>query len=148
MPAPISASALEVHNVPNPRQRRQGVYGRRVAAQLRYDDPRQATVLNETVGNMERRHTFYSSQLFFLIAANQAVDFGKWAVKTGAITADVISELLTVADDINELRNMNEHVLEYFQDKGRFQHEFIYATDQAIADASSTIEDRIGNRLS
>ena len=55
---------------------------------------------------------------------------------------------LPVDDDINELRNMNEHVLEYFQDKGRFQHEFIYATDQAIADASSTIEDRIGNRLS
>jgi hypothetical protein len=46
------------------------------------------------------------------------------------------------------MRDLNEHAVEYFIGPGKFPHKWFHTDEGAIADASSTINDRIGNRLS
>ena len=44
--------------------------------------------------------------------------------------------------------DLSDDVVEYFLGQGHHQKKFTHLTDEGIADASSTLGDRIGNRLS
>jgi hypothetical protein len=51
------------------------------------------------------------------------------------------------AHDIDVMRDMNEHVIEYFKGEGKRPHDWIHKDGGGSADASSTIDTKIGGRL-
>jgi hypothetical protein len=62
-------------------------------------------------------------------------------------TTPIFGEFNAIRKDIKELRDMNEHVVEYFIGGGRSRDIWYHATDEGVADASSTVNTKIGNRL-
>jgi hypothetical protein len=59
----------------------------------------------------------------------------------------LFDELDKFADDIDVMRDMNEHAIEYFEGKGKRPHDWVYQDEGATSDASSTVETKIGGRL-
>ena len=49
--------------------------------------------------------------------------------------------------DLKDLRDMREHVVEYFSGRGRFRDRWKAEGPQGVADASSMINNMIGGRL-
>jgi hypothetical protein len=45
------------------------------------------------------------------------------------------------------MRDMNEHVIEYFEGKGKRPHDWVYQSEKGTANANSTINTKIGGRL-
>jgi hypothetical protein len=50
-------------------------------------------------------------------------------------------------DDIRDLRNMREHVVDYFRGEGRAADRWMKETPEYKADASSMVGNMIGGRL-
>ncbi|RVD50986.1 MAG: hypothetical protein EOS30_03625 [Mesorhizobium sp.] len=93
------------------------------------------------------RRTFEVNRHCFLIAAFKLLEHAEWAVQVGALDADLTAELNIHAKNIKRLRDLNEHKLEYFTGGGRRPAIWNHEEDGGIADASSTIDTRIGNLL-
>jgi len=54
---------------------------------------------------------------------------------------------LNLRKDIKELRDANEHVIEYFIAKGRYPETWFFQTPEGKSDASATVGTKIGLRL-
>lgn len=91
--------------------------------------------------------TFECERLYFLIAANKVVEYIKWARELAFLPEDAFAEIDKLAGDIKTVRGLNEHVIEYFKGPGMYPQEWTRADEIAIADASSTVGSKIGNRL-
>ncbi|MCU6798265.1 hypothetical protein OB236_39670 [Paenibacillus sp. WQ 127069] len=103
-------------------------------------------------------HTSDMSRLeeyYFVIALNKALE---WLIECKLYfneMQDIINRINIELPYIREARNMREHEIEYYKNKGRKQEDFVRplgAEGQSIADATSTIVNEegyfVGGRLS
>ena len=90
---------------------------------------------------------FQRDKLAFLIAANQLVQYVVWAREIGVVAIDAGTDLQKHSSEIRDIRNKNEHVIEYFSGNGHAPKTWVYTDDGGTADASSTVDSRIGGRL-
>jgi hypothetical protein len=93
-------------------------------------------------------HAFHSECHFFAIAAYKLLEYRNW-VRTFGLCASVdFGEVDQFSEqDIRDLRNMREHVVEYFTGGGNAQARWTVETPEYRADASSVVGTMIGGRL-
>ena len=103
------------------------------------------------IANYEARlaaqRAFYRGRHFFLIAAYKLIEYADWASDSGVVDKDNFSEIFSFRNDIKQMRDLNEHVVEYFLGRGRKPSDWLHVDEQSITDASSTINSKIGGRL-
>lgn len=112
--------------------------------------------------NIDRRFKILAVQTeqhLFVIAANQFFKYRRWVGALDIIDNQIFCDIDAFGRDVNVLRDMKEHVVEYFKNEGLRPNDFVFSAEQsqkkwgesAIADASSTMivgnSYRIGNRL-
>jgi hypothetical protein len=90
---------------------------------------------------------FQTERQLFCNAANQLLQHRQWVKRLGFLDDALFDELDKFADDIDVMRDMNEHAVEYFEGKGKRPHDWVYQGEGATSDASSTIDTKIGGRL-
>jgi hypothetical protein len=94
---------------------------------------------------------FQVDRHMLLIAAKRLVDHVTWAISLKYLDETPFQEILVLAEDIKVLRDLNEHSIEYLVsggEKGRKPQSWQFITEFGISDASGTIHDLIGGRLS
>ena len=93
-------------------------------------------------------HAFHSECHFFAIAAHKLVEYREWVLTFGSCSSVDFSEVAQFsAQDIRDLRNMREHVLDYFKGAGNAHDRWTIETPEYRADASSVVGTMIGGRL-
>ncbi len=91
---------------------------------------------------------FHTECHYFVIAAHKLFEFRKWALTFGLYANVDFSELSRFStDDVKDLRNMREHVVEYFQGDGNAKDRWIAKTPEFNTDASSVVGTIIGGKL-
>lgn len=98
-------------------------------------------ILGENRNNVRR--TFESERHSFLIAAHRLISFINWALELNFLDAQVFAEIKRFEPDIKTMRDLNEHVIEYFKGSGKRPQ--LWSTP--TADASSTVGTKIGDCL-
>jgi hypothetical protein len=96
----------------------------------------------------EANRDFHSQCHFFVIAAYKLIEYRKWASTFGlCATVDFTEIDAFSAQDIKDLRNMWEHVVDYFQGHGLASQRWFAETPHFKADASSVVGTIVGGRL-
>jgi hypothetical protein len=96
----------------------------------------------------DRQSNFHSQCHFFVIAAYKLIEYREWASTFGLCPTVDFSEIDAFSEqDIRDLRNMREHVVEYFQGRGLASQRWFAETPHFKADASSVVGTMIGGRL-
>src|SRR5260370_41590457 len=91
---------------------------------------------------------FHSECHFFVIAAYKLIEYHKWVSTFGLCATVDFSEIYAFSEqEIKDLRNMREHVVEYFQGQGHSSDRWFVETPEFKADASSVVGMMIGGRL-
>lgn len=110
----------------------------------------------EQLTNFNRSLDFHSNPVlalncehhYFVIAAYKLIEHREWIKKFDLCKKVDFSEIDSFsAKDIKDLRNMREHVVEYFQGYGRDKTSWFVETPEYRADASSSVGTMIGGRL-
>jgi hypothetical protein len=85
---------------------------------------------------------------YFSIAANKVIEHRDWVFQLGLCSSVDFGMLDEFSKrDIRDLRNMREHVIDYFQGIGREKSRWVIETPEFKADASSATGSMIGGRL-
>ncbi|MGZ8300745.1 MAG: hypothetical protein ACXWU5_10220 [Rhodoplanes sp.] len=95
----------------------------------------------------EQIRSFQRERHLFLIAAYKMLEYIDWIESLSFIDKSIFSEVLSYRKDIKDLRDMNEHVVDYFLGGGHRRGDWLHIDETAIADASSTVGSKIGDRL-
>jgi hypothetical protein len=105
-------------------------------------------VVRDSAMRREAISALHSEHHFFSIAANKLIEYREWAVSFG-LCADVdFAEINQFsAQDIKDLRNMREHVVDYFKGAGHTPARWVIETPEYKSDASSSVGSMIGGRL-
>lgn len=97
-----------------------------------------------------RKYTalFHSECHFFVVSANKLLEFLDW-VRRFDLCSDVdFSEIDAFSrNNIRDLRNMREHIVEYFVGGGNTSDRWVIKTPEFSSDASAVIGTMIGGRL-
>jgi hypothetical protein len=93
------------------------------------------------------KHTFDCQRHYFVLAANKLVEYRRWAGRLGLAENTIFFELDSQEKAISELRDMNEHVIDYFRGKGKKRDRWFHSDAGGTADASATVGKLIGGRL-
>jgi hypothetical protein len=118
------------------------VQAARVSETLQQQIPFDLTERRLAIGS---RHTQCN---YFAIAANKLLEFKEWALSFGLCATVDFSEVDAFSrQDIRDLRNMREHVVDYFKGDGLAKDRWTVATPEYSADASSYVSPVIGGRL-
>jgi hypothetical protein len=89
-----------------------------------------------------------SEHHFFAIAANKLIEHRKWVADHGLCQNVDFAEIDAFpSHDIRDLRNMREHIKDYFSGKGRDADRWIVKTPEYSGDASASAGTIIGGRL-
>lgn len=96
---------------------------------------------------VEVRRSFQRERQFFLTASRQLLAHVHWAERLSFLDNKNFSEFKSFGNDIKSLRDLNEHVIEYFEGAGQRRENWMSENDLGRADASSTVDQRIGGRL-
>lgn len=115
-------------------------------------EARDRGVSREVLGDpvMRRRATldFHTQCHFFVVAAYKLIEHRKWVAASGlCATVDFRGIDHFPERDVRDLRNMREHVVEYFQGGGHASDRWSVETTEFKADASSVVGTVIGGRL-
>ncbi|MFA6052493.1 MAG: hypothetical protein WC762_07865 [Methylobacter sp.] len=93
-------------------------------------------------------YSMHCEHHYFVIAAYKLIEHREWIKKFGLCSNVDFSEIDEFSvQDIKDLRNMREHVVEYFQGNGRTKSRWFVETPAYKADASSSVGTMIGGRL-
>lgn len=82
---------------------------------------------------------------FFIIAANKAIEWINESSKSNLIDGRELTDFIARTNCVNEVRNMREHILDYYKGTGRRQKNFqsffeVNGNDTAgISDATATV---------
>ena len=89
-----------------------------------------------------------SEHHYFSISANKLLEHRDWVIQMG-LCSQVDFTMLDVfaGRDIRDLRNMREHVVDYFKGEGQEKSRWEIETPEFKADASSSVGTMIGGRL-
>jgi hypothetical protein len=90
---------------------------------------------------------FHSECHFFVIAAYKLFEYRDWVQSFGLCAAVDFSDISAFSAHIRDLRNMREHVIDYFKGKGNSMARWYFESPDNKADASSVFETMIGGRL-
>jgi hypothetical protein len=105
----------------------------------------------QTEDRQQRRqalHALHSECHFFAIAANKLLEYRDWVRTFGLCSSVDFGEVDRFSEqDIRDLRNMREHVFDYFTGGGNAKDRWVVQTPQYRADASSVVGTLIGGRL-
>ncbi|MDG2991147.1 hypothetical protein L3556_09435 [Candidatus Synechococcus calcipolaris G9] len=97
---------------------------------------------------IEAIHNSHSEDHFFVIAAHKLIEYRKWVEELGLCTRVDFSKIDSFDKvKIIDLRNMREHVIDYFKGEGRAKDRWVEQTPDYSADASSVVGTMIGGRL-
>ena len=115
--------------------------GRRIAAQL-------ATLPSATADDRLAFAQTRTEHHYFAIAAHKVLEHRQWVTGLG-LCATVDFSVLNQFEpgDVRDLRNMREHVVDYFKGVGRDKDRWSVETPEFRADASSCVGTIIGGRL-
>ncbi|MGA8495275.1 MAG: hypothetical protein WB764_07330 [Xanthobacteraceae bacterium] len=85
---------------------------------------------------------------FFAIASYKLIEHEEWVLTFGLCTAINFSEIDQFSkQDVKDLRNMREHVVDYFKGEGVASDRWVVETPEYKADASTYNGTMIGGRL-
>lgn len=85
---------------------------------------------------------------YFAIAANKVCEHREWVTRLGLCQGVDFATLDGFSrSDIKDLRDMREHVIEYFEGGGRFKDRWVSRGAEYSADAGSSVGTLIGGRL-
>ena len=91
---------------------------------------------------------FHSECHFLAVATHKVFEYRDWAMSPGLCTSVDFGELDQFpAQDVRDLRNMREHVVDYFKGDGNTPARWVFETAEYKADASSIVGTMIGGRL-
>jgi hypothetical protein len=90
---------------------------------------------------------FQTDRHLFCNAAYQLLEHRRWVKDLGFLDDALFEEFDKFADDIDVMRDMNEHAIEYFRGKGLRPHDWVHQDEGGTADASATVDTKIGGRL-
>jgi hypothetical protein len=89
-----------------------------------------------------------SEHHYFSIAANKVLEHRDWVLQMGLCSKVDFTMLDQFSSrDIRDLRNMREHVVDYFKGLGKDKPRWEIETPEFKADASSSVGTLIGGRL-
>ncbi|WP_313311639.1 hypothetical protein [Pulveribacter sp.] len=92
--------------------------------------------------------TLRCEHLYFVVAVNKLLEHRRWVQDLGLCKEIDFAEIDSFPGrDIKDLRNMREHIVEYFQGNGRNKSRWHVETPEYKADASSCVGTKIGGRL-
>jgi hypothetical protein len=85
---------------------------------------------------------------YFAISANKVLEHREWVLRLGLCRQVDFSMLDQFSrENVRDLRNMREHVVDYFEGVGRDKDRWIVETPEFKSDASGSIGTSIGGRL-
>jgi hypothetical protein len=84
------------------------------------------------LGNQEGHIMLRVSEHFFLIAANNLYRFVDLACSRGVVEARLFEPLESFRKDVRELRDMREHVIEYWTGGGKYPQRFRYDDPDSV----------------
>ncbi|MCA6110468.1 hypothetical protein [Bradyrhizobium cenepequi] len=85
---------------------------------------------------------------YFAIAANKVCEHREWVARLGLCEGVDFTSLDEFSrSDIKDLRDMREHVIDYFEGIGRAKDRWVARGAEYSADASSSVGTIIGGRL-
>ena len=84
---------------------------------------------------------FHSECHYFCIAAQKLIEYRDWSLSFGLCEDVDFSEVNSFSgQDIKDLRNMREHIVEYFRGKGHTKDRWWSEKSGGKADASSVVD--------
>jgi hypothetical protein len=105
-------------------------------------------IMRNSVTRREAVLASHTEDHFFAIAAYKLIEYRDWVLTFGLCASVDFSEIDQFSKQaIRDLRNMREHVVEYFQGAGRASDRWVVETPEYKADASSVVGTMIGGRL-
>lgn len=85
---------------------------------------------------------------YFVVASNKLIEHRHWVQDLDLCKAIDFTEIDSFPKrDIKDLRNMREHIVDYFQGNGRDKTRWYVETPEYKSDASSCMGTNIGGRL-
>jgi hypothetical protein len=85
---------------------------------------------------------------YFSLTAHKLLEHVEWVLRLGLCKNVDFSMLDEFSKrDVRDLRNMREHIVDYFEGKGRDKERWKIETPEYSADASGIVGDLIGGRL-
>ncbi len=109
------------------------------------------SLLGATSGPPQRReaiHAFHTECHLFAVAVHKLLEFRDWVLAFGLCASVDFGEVDRFsAQDIRDLRDMREHVVDYFMGTGHRHDRWTVQTPEYRADASSVVGTMIGGRL-
>lgn len=106
---------------------------------------------DRTLDDQEKRHRAilerHTECHYFAIAAYQFVKYRDWARSFGLFSNIDFTEIDRLATYLQDVRDMREHVIDYFSGTGKFPDRWRHETPEFEADASSLNGTMIGGRL-
>ena len=91
---------------------------------------------------------FHTQGNFFAVAAYKLLEYKKWCRALGLFPTVDFSKIDNFSlGDIKDLRDMREHIVEYFQGKGRNRARWVKSMAGGKSDASSVVDTSLGGRL-
>jgi hypothetical protein len=104
--------------------------------------------LMQAIGDYLAPLNLHCQHHFFVISAYKLIEYRDWCRSFGLFKAVDFSEIDSFSkDDIRDLRNMREHIVEYFKGEGNAKDRWKVQTPGFGADASSVVGTIIGGRL-
>lgn len=104
-----------------------------------------AEFFNTSESRTARMRDFQIERYNFIMSAARLVAYCRWLVSLDFLDTSGVAALETHADTIRDIRNKNEHVIDYFLGEGHGMDTW-WNADGSI-DASSTFDSMIGGRL-
>lgn len=96
----------------------------------------------------ENIQNFRSECHFFVISSYKLLEYRDWCLSFGLCQGVDFGEIDGFPmQDIKDLRNMREHIVDYFKGNGNAADRWYRETPDFKADASSVVEHSIGGRL-
>jgi hypothetical protein len=93
-------------------------------------------------------HASHCEDHYFVIAAYKIIEYRRWNQDLGLCDTVDFSEIDKFNQrDIRDLRNMREHITDYFKGEGNTPNRWTVETSEYKADASSVVGNMIGGRL-
>jgi hypothetical protein len=93
------------------------------------------------------RRAYLCERHFLLIAAKKLIDYIDWARDLGFLNDTIFKSMLRLRDDIVDLKVTNEHVIEYYQGRGRQAKHWVFVDELIVVDTNPIAGKRLGDRL-
>lgn len=100
-------------------------------------------VLFDPITRREAIHASHCEDHFFCISAHKLIEYRDWVLNFGLCTNVDFSEINRFDSAIKDLRDMREHIVDYFKGEGHYPSRWVVNG----ADASSVCGTLIGGRL-